>query len=56
MKYAFVLHTSNPVTGTKGELLGEMVAGMGETLVGNYPGRALGFTATEGSQPKVPTC
>eukprot|EP00198_Chlamydomonas_reinhardtii_P001273 XP_001690608.1 predicted protein [Chlamydomonas reinhardtii] len=26
-------------------MLGEVVVGMGETLVGNYPGRALGFTA-----------
>ncbi|GLI71457.1 hypothetical protein VaNZ11_016678, partial [Volvox africanus] len=44
-QYSFVLHTSNPVTHTAGELLGEVVVGMGETLVGNYPGRALGFTA-----------
>ncbi|GIM14936.1 hypothetical protein Vretimale_17803 [Volvox reticuliferus] len=43
-QYSFVLHTSNPVTHTPGELLGEVVVGMGETLVGNYPGRALGFT------------
>ncbi|KAG2441975.1 hypothetical protein HYH02_009769 [Chlamydomonas schloesseri] len=43
--YSFVLHTSNPVTHTPGELLGEVVVGMGETLVGNYPGRAMGFTA-----------
>ncbi|KAG2440720.1 hypothetical protein HXX76_003577 [Chlamydomonas incerta] len=43
--YSFVLHTSNPVTHTAGEMLGEVVVGMGETLVGNYPGRALGFTA-----------
>ena len=27
-----------------GELFGELVLGMGETLVGNYPGRALSFT------------
>ncbi|KAG2496808.1 hypothetical protein HYH03_005215 [Edaphochlamys debaryana] len=48
-RYAFVLHTSNPVTHTPGELLGEVVVGMGETLVGNYPGRALGFTQAQGA-------
>ncbi len=41
--YAFVLHTVNPITGNTGELFGEVVLGLGETLVGNYPGRALGF-------------
>jgi alpha-glucan,water dikinase len=41
--YAFVLHTVNPITGARDELFGEVVLGMGETLVGNYPGRALGF-------------
>ncbi|EFJ40001.1 hypothetical protein VOLCADRAFT_120077 [Volvox carteri f. nagariensis] len=48
-RYAFVLHTSNPVTHTPGELLGEVVVGMGETLVGNYPGRALAFTSAADS-------
>jgi alpha-glucan,water dikinase len=42
-EYAFVLHTVNPVTDDRGELFAEVVLGMGETLVGNYPGRALGF-------------
>ncbi len=41
--YAYVLHTANPITGDRGEIFGELVLGMGETLVGNYPGRALGF-------------
>lgn len=41
--YAFVLHTANPLTGNRDELFGEIVLGLGETLVGNYPGRALGF-------------
>ncbi|GLC52406.1 Phosphoglucan, water dikinase, chloroplastic [Pleodorina starrii] len=50
-RYSFVLHTSNPVTHTPGELLGEVVVGMGETLVGNYPGRAMGFTAPPTSAP-----
>ncbi|MHB1425023.1 MAG: phosphohistidine-like domain-containing protein [Gemmataceae bacterium] len=41
--YAFVIHTANPLTGERGEIFAEVVLGMGETLVGNYPGRALGF-------------
>lgn len=43
--YAFVIHTVNPFTGKKNELFAEVVLGLGETLVGNYPGRALGFTS-----------
>jgi alpha-glucan,water dikinase len=42
-EYAFVLHTANPLTGAREEIFAEVVLGMGETLVGNYPGRALGF-------------
>ncbi len=42
-EYAFVLHTANPLTGNRNELIAEVVMGMGETLVGNYSGRALGF-------------
>ncbi len=41
--YAFVLHTVNPSNGNRDELFGEAVLGLGETLVGNYPGRALSF-------------
>lgn len=41
--YAFVLHTVNPSTGNPDELYGEIVLGLGETLVGNFPGRALSF-------------
>ena len=40
--YAFVIHTVNPITGRDDELYAEVVPGLGETLVGNYPGRALG--------------
>ena len=40
--YAFVLHTVNPLTGNQNEIYAEVVLGLGETLVGNYPGRALG--------------
>jgi len=41
--YAFVIHTVNPSSGNRDELFGEVVLGLGETLVGNYPGRALSF-------------
>jgi alpha-glucan,water dikinase len=41
--YAFVLHTANPISGDRDELVGEIVLGLGETLVGNHPGRAFGF-------------
>jgi alpha-glucan, water dikinase len=41
--YAFVIHTVNPSTNNPDELYAELVLGLGETLVGNYPGRALGF-------------
>ena len=39
-EYAFVIHTVNPATGNQNELYAEIVQGLGETLVGNYPGRA----------------
>jgi alpha-glucan,water dikinase len=56
--YAFVLHTTNPSTGDAGEIYGELVAGLGETLVGNYPGRALSFALRKdalasGTAPRV---
>ena len=41
--YAYVIHTVNPLTGNREEIYAEVVLGLGETLVGNYPGRALGF-------------
>lgn len=42
--YAFVIHTSNPLTNDSNEIYAEAVVGLGETLVGNAPGQALGFT------------
>jgi alpha-glucan,water dikinase len=48
--YAFVIHTVNPSTGNRDELLAEVVLGLGETLVGNYPGRALSFVADKGTK------
>ncbi|KAF7809324.1 alpha-glucan water dikinase, chloroplastic [Senna tora] len=41
--YAFVIHTSNPSSGDSSEIYAEVVKGLGETLVGAYPGRALSF-------------
>ena len=41
--YAFVIHTVNPINGNKNEVFAEVVCGLGETLVGNYPGRSFGF-------------
>ncbi|CAJ1410241.1 unnamed protein product [Effrenium voratum] len=52
-KYAFVLHTKNPFTNDPNEVYGEVVPGRGETLVGNYPGRALSFRARKGETPVV---
>lgn len=52
-RYAFVLHTVNPFTHDKDELYGELVAGRGETLVGNYPGRALSFAMKKGGEPRL---
>lgn len=40
---AFVLHSADPLTGDADRLHGELVLGMGETLVGNAPGSALSF-------------
>jgi alpha-glucan,water dikinase len=42
--YSFVIHTVNPFTHDRDEIYAEVVIGLGEALVGNYPGRALSFT------------
>lgn len=42
--FAFVIHTTNPLTKDANEIYAEAVIGLGETLVGNAPGQALGFT------------
>ncbi len=49
-EYAFVLHTVNPINGNRDELYAEVVRGLGETLVGNYPGRAMSFIFGKASQ------
>lgn len=48
--YAFVIHTVNPLNNDGNELYAEVVLGLGETLVGNYPGRALSFTYKKDTQ------
>jgi alpha-glucan,water dikinase len=48
-EYAFVIHTVNPTTGDSNESLAEVVLGLGETLVGNHPGRALGCACSKPS-------
>jgi len=44
-KYAFVAHTVHPITKDADQAYAEVVRGLGETLVGNHPGRAFSFTA-----------
>ncbi|XP_031271017.1 alpha-glucan water dikinase, chloroplastic isoform X2 [Pistacia vera] len=41
--YAFVIHTTNPSSGDSSEIYAEVVKGLGETLVGAYPGRSMSF-------------
>jgi alpha-glucan,water dikinase len=44
----------NPFNNSRDELYAEVVLGLGETLVGNYPGRALSFTCSKtNGQPSV---
>mmetsp|Transcript_11783 Transcript_11783/g.43062 ORF Transcript_11783/g.43062 Transcript_11783/m.43062 type:complete len:1166 (-) Transcript_11783:1093-4590(-) len=47
-QYSFVLHSRNPLAASSSdcEMLGEVVVGLGETLVGNHPGASLRFTAS----------
>jgi hypothetical protein len=53
--YAFVIHTTNPSTGDSSEIYAEIVKGLGETLVGAYPGRAMSFVTKKSdlNQAKV---
>ncbi|KAK3157864.1 hypothetical protein QOZ80_2AG0129300 [Eleusine coracana subsp. coracana] len=53
--YAFVIHTTNPSSGDDLEIYAEVVKGLGETLVGAYPGRALSFVCKKDdlNSPKV---
>ena len=45
--YAFVLHTKNPMTDNPNEIYGEIVLGLGETLVSAADGRALAFVVNK---------
>ena len=53
--YAFVIHTTNPSSGDSSEIYAEVVKGLGETLVGAYPGRAMSFICKKDDMdsPKV---
>nr|XP_034592602.1 alpha-glucan water dikinase, chloroplastic-like [Setaria viridis] len=53
--YAFVIHTVNPSSGDRSEIYAEIVKGLGETLVGAYPGRAMSFICKKDdlNSPKV---
>ncbi len=55
--YSFVIHTVNPVSGNQTELYTEIVVGLGETLTGSYPGRALSVIIPKdypkGSTPQI---
>ncbi|XP_074274451.1 alpha-glucan water dikinase, chloroplastic isoform X2 [Silene latifolia] len=53
--YAFVIHTTNPSSGDSSEIYAEVVKGLGETLVGAYPGRAWSFVTSKSDldSPKV---
>ncbi|KAJ0523595.1 putative alpha-glucan, water dikinase [Helianthus annuus] len=53
--YAFVIHTTNPSSGDPSEIYAEVVKGLGETLFGAYPGRALSLIAKKDKldSPKV---
>ncbi|XP_065024419.1 alpha-glucan water dikinase 2-like isoform X6 [Musa acuminata AAA Group] len=45
--YAFVIHTRNPLSGNPHEIYAEIVKGLGETLVGAYPGRSMSFVTNK---------
>ncbi|KAH9319028.1 hypothetical protein KI387_020797, partial [Taxus chinensis] len=53
--YAFVIHTVNPSTEDSSEIYAEVVKGLGETLVGAYPGRAMSFVTKKSdlNHPKI---
>ncbi len=53
-EYSFVIHSANPFSGDRTEVFAEVVPGLGETLVGNYPGKALSFTCKKGhNEPRL---
>ncbi|GAY47637.1 hypothetical protein CUMW_105910 [Citrus unshiu] len=55
--YAFVIHTKNPLSGDDSEIYTEIVKGLGETLVGAYPGRAMSFVTKKNNlKSPIVTC
>ncbi|ESR61611.1 hypothetical protein CICLE_v10017434mg [Citrus x clementina] len=55
--YAFVIHTKNPLSGDNSEIFTEIVKGLGETLVGAYPGRAMSFVTKKNNlKSPIVTC
>ncbi|MCP4715975.1 MAG: hypothetical protein GY868_12730, partial [Deltaproteobacteria bacterium] len=53
-QYSFVIHTVNPFDRNRDEVYAEIVPGLGETLVGNYPGRAMSFACSKSlPNPKI---
>eukprot|EP00358_Blepharisma_japonicum_P004033 CAMPEP_0202945426 /NCGR_PEP_ID=MMETSP1395-20130829/6448_1 /ASSEMBLY_ACC=CAM_ASM_000871 /TAXON_ID=5961 /ORGANISM="Blepharisma japonicum, Strain Stock R1072" /LENGTH=581 /DNA_ID=CAMNT_0049645433 /DNA_START=920 /DNA_END=2665 /DNA_ORIENTATION=- len=48
-EYAYVLHTKDPFTNDSSHIYGELVLGLGETLVGAFDGRAFSFTVNKHS-------
>jgi hypothetical protein len=54
-EYAFVIHTADPISGDRSKIFGEVVAGLGEVLVGSYPGRAFSFTYNEDGSTVSPS-
>lgn len=52
--YAFVIHTTNPISNNADEVYAEIVVGLGETLVSNMPGQALSFIVSKKDKKAQP--
>jgi alpha-glucan,water dikinase len=46
--YAFIVHTCNPISDDRSEILTEVVVGLGESLAGNSPGSPLSVISKKG--------
>lgn len=49
-EYAYVIHTTNPMTQNAKEIYSEACVGLGEALVSDMPGQAMSFTYDKKSQ------
>ena len=47
--YSFIVHTRNPISDNRNEILTEVVVGLGETLAGNCPGAPLSVISRKGA-------